>query len=207
MRQQAAVVVQRHRQFGQQGAGLEGALRSPQLGGQAQLAVFVLGAIGLLAVGLQQASAGAVGAGVQLDPEQAEGVHTHADCAVGVAGLVAQQEALGPLLRLALGGAVLAEVAVEVEVAQFQVGLAVGEEVGEDLGGEAEAEAQRGDNGGMTERGTAHREISWRGAVCEAGLAVVSAGVGSRSGSVACCYVGCADGAATDAIARIVPGV
>jgi hypothetical protein len=84
----------------------------------------------------------AVRAGVELEPEQAQGVQAHADAALGVAGLVAQQEALGPLLRVRLAGAALAIVTVEVEVAQFQAGLAVADEVG--LGAERQAGGDRG---------------------------------------------------------------
>ncbi|MNO93194.1 hypothetical protein D3C76_847910 [compost metagenome] len=130
LRQQPRVVGQHGGQLGQQGADLQHAAGGAQLGGQAQFAVVVGGAIDLLAVARQQAGAGAVGAGVELDAEQAEGVDAKADGACGVTGFVAQQEALGPFLLLGLGGAVLAEVAIEVEVAQFEAGLAVHEKVG-----------------------------------------------------------------------------
>ncbi|MNZ32984.1 hypothetical protein D3C78_503220 [compost metagenome] len=155
LRQQARVVVLDHRQLGQQGADLEHALGGAQLGGEAELAVFVLGAAGF-AVALEQAGAGAVGAGVELDAEQAEGIDAHPHGALGEAGLIAQEEALGPFLGLGLGGIVLAEVAIEVEVAQFQAGLAVLDELGLGDARQNDTGAKRGQGHGLGERGLAH---------------------------------------------------
>ncbi|MDT4855584.1 hypothetical protein FQZ97_899450 [compost metagenome] len=117
-----------------QGADLEQAAGGAQLGSQTQFAVFVLGAIGLFPVGLEQAGAGAVGAGIELHAEQAQRIDAHAHWAFGKAGFVTQQEALGPFLGLVLRGAVLAEIAVEVEVAHFQAGPGVLEEFGAGVG-------------------------------------------------------------------------
>uniref|UniRef100_A0A1I8ALT3 Secreted protein n=1 Tax=Steinernema glaseri TaxID=37863 RepID=A0A1I8ALT3_9BILA len=119
------VVGHQHRQPGYQGADLQHAVTGAHLGGQAQLAVFALGTARCLAVTLQQAATTAFGAGIELEPEQADGVHPNAQGALGKAGLVAQHKALGPFLGLGLRGLVLAKVAVEVEVAQFHAGLAV----------------------------------------------------------------------------------
>lgn len=92
-------------------------------------AVVVLGTVGGVAVALQDAGADAVGAGVELHAEQADGVHTEADRAFGVAGFHFQHEALGPFFGLGLTVAG-AEVAVHVEVAQVDAGLAVFDEGG-----------------------------------------------------------------------------
>ncbi len=80
-------------------------------------------------MGGQQAGAGAVGAGIKLDPEHAQGIHAKADGAVGVARLQVEHEALGPFVALGLlrAGAV-AKVAVEVHVAGFQGRATVFEE-------------------------------------------------------------------------------
>ncbi|MNE64514.1 hypothetical protein D3C80_1599310 [compost metagenome] len=139
MRQQARVIGQQHRQLRGQGAELEHAVGRFELGRQAQFAILVLGALGRLVVALEQAGTGAIGTGVELDAELAEGVDTDANHAVGIAGFVAQQETLGPLVLFGLGGVCLAEVAVEVKVAQLHFGRAVCEEVGVGLCGEAAA--------------------------------------------------------------------
>ncbi|MDT4841879.1 hypothetical protein FQZ97_757550 [compost metagenome] len=143
LRQQAAVVAHQHRQQRLQGAELEGALRGAQLGGQALLGVFVLGAIGCFAVGFEQAGAGAVRAGVELQTEQADGVHADTDGAFGITGLQAQDKALGPFLGFVAGGCGVAEIAVEVEIASIQAGLAVVDKGR--AGGRAQAD---GDTGG-----------------------------------------------------------
>ena len=153
--QQAAVVGHDHRQLGGQGADLQGALRRPQLGGDPCLAIVVLGAAGL-AVALEQAGAAAVGAGIELHPEQADGVDAETDGALGVTGLVAQEEALGPFLGLGLAGAFLAEITVEVEVAEFDAGLAVLDELGMGQGWDGNAGTQRGKSHGTGDRGHAH---------------------------------------------------
>jgi hypothetical protein len=99
------------------------------LAGQAELGIFV-GGLAVI-VGRQQAGAGAVGAGVELDAEHAQRIQAKAHGAVGVAGLEVEHEALGPFVALGLlrAGAV-AEVAVEVHVAGFEGGRAVFEEGG-----------------------------------------------------------------------------
>jgi len=88
-------------------------------------------------------------------PESSLTPSSDADGPFGVAGFEAQQEALGPFLGLGLWSAVLAEVAVEVEVAQFQRAFAVLDELrlGEPRKGES---AQRGQGHGTGERGAVH---------------------------------------------------
>ncbi|MNP03889.1 hypothetical protein D3C76_957870 [compost metagenome] len=81
----------------------------------------------------QQLGAGGAAAAIELDAVQAEHVHADADGARGEAGSGVEDEALGPFLGLALG-AVADEVAVQVEVAQVEVGLGVFEETA--VGGE-----------------------------------------------------------------------
>ncbi|MNN38938.1 hypothetical protein D3C81_1529580 [compost metagenome] len=125
MRQDAAGVGLHGRQFRDQGAVLEFAGRHLDLGRQAQAAEFVGGTA--IVVHRQQAGAGTVGAGVELEAEHAQGVQAETDRAWRVAGAQVEQEALGPLLALGLAGTV-AEVAVEVVVLQCQVGLAVFDE-------------------------------------------------------------------------------
>ncbi|MNX85723.1 hypothetical protein D3C86_1175740 [compost metagenome] len=149
LRQQARVIGQQHRQLRGQGAELEHAVGRFELGRQAQFAILVLGAFGRLVIALEQAGAGAIGTGIELDAELAKSVDTDADHAVGIAGFVAQKETLGPFFLLGLGGIGLAEVAVEVEVARFQPGRAVCEEVGVSLCGEAGAGQEQGEGGGF----------------------------------------------------------
>ncbi|MCY1491845.1 hypothetical protein D9M68_256430 [compost metagenome] len=155
LRQQTAVVGLHHRQLGHQGADLQGALRRAQLGGQAEFAVFVVGGLTGLRVTLEQAGAGAIRAGVELETEQADGVHADADGALGVAGLQAQQETLRPLFLFGLRGAFLAEIAVEVEVAQLQAAFAVLDELrlSQTWNGQS---AERGQGHGTGERGGVH---------------------------------------------------
>ncbi|MNE29098.1 hypothetical protein D3C80_1225670 [compost metagenome] len=149
LRQQARVIGQQHRQLRGQGAELEHAVGRFELGRQAQFAILVLGAPGRLAVALEQAGASAIGAGIELDAELAEGIDTDADHAVGITGFVAQQESLGPFFLLGLGGISLAEVAVEVEIAHLQPGRAVFQEVGMSLCSEAAAGQEQGEGGGF----------------------------------------------------------
>ncbi len=129
LRQQAAVVAHHHRQDGLQGADVQGGGGQFGLGRHTGGAVVVLGTVGGVAVALQDAGADAVGAGVELHAEQADGVHAEADRAVGVAGFHFQHEALGPFLGLGLAGAGT-EITVHVEVAQVDAGLAVFDEGG-----------------------------------------------------------------------------
>src|SRR5690554_8140597 len=100
-----------------------------QAGGQAQLAVLVHGTA-VAGAALENAGAAALGAGVQLDAEQADGIHTQAKAAGCVAGVPFGAHALGPFVGLALGCRRVAEVAVEVQVAQAEAGSSVLEELG-----------------------------------------------------------------------------
>ena len=126
--------------------------------GQAQLGILVGGAA--IVVGGQQAGAGAVGAGVELDAEHAQRIHAKADGAVGVARLQVEHEALGPFVALGLLGAgAVAKVAVEVHVAGFQGRAAVFEEGG--LGKRRKAGKGGGaGKGGLGQAGKTHRRAS-----------------------------------------------
>ncbi|MNG04773.1 hypothetical protein D3C84_879280 [compost metagenome] len=81
----------------------------------------------------QQASAAAATAGVELDPEQAKGINTKPDSARCKSRLVIQQKSLGPLGSLALRrpcrfgtqAMLVAEILIEIDVAQLQLELAV----------------------------------------------------------------------------------
>ncbi|MNC40961.1 hypothetical protein D3C75_897040 [compost metagenome] len=73
----------------------------------------------------EQAGTRAIRAGIELDALKAQGIETHANQTFGVSRFIAQQETLRPLLLFGLRGIGLAKVTVEVEVAQFKVGLAV----------------------------------------------------------------------------------
>lgn len=114
----------------------------PQSGGQAQLTVFVLGMA--FSVCLEQAGAGPVGAGIELDAEQANGVESETYATLRVAGLPVYPYALGPLVGLALCCAGLAEIAIEIEVTQFQSGLAVFQKAGAGGNGQQAAKSDQG---------------------------------------------------------------
>src|SRR5690606_26265447 len=93
---------------------------------RAELAVFVRR---LLVTDRQQSGILALRSGVELHPEQADGIDAESDRPLGKAGLVIEQKALRPLVPLRLAGTVLSVVGIEIEVAQFQRGLAIGEEL------------------------------------------------------------------------------
>ncbi|MNP11364.1 hypothetical protein D3C76_1035470 [compost metagenome] len=128
-------------------------------------------------MGRQQAGAGAVRAGIQLEAEHAQRVEADADGAGGVAGLEVEDEALCPFLALGLAGAV-AEVAVEIDVLGLQGGAAVfdeagglGErgEAGEGRGGgDARGDEPGGDAGCYSHFGSEHRVVSILVVVAEA---------------------------------------
>ena len=157
LRQQARVVGHQHRQLGHQGAGLEHAVGQLDLGGDAEVAVAVLG-FAAFTVALQQAGAAGAAAGVELQAESTDGIHAEADGALGVTGFVAQQKALRPFLGLGLAFAatLLAEIAVHVEIAQLHAGLAVFDEGGLANGRQSEAGAQRGEGHAAGKGGLAH---------------------------------------------------
>ncbi|MNZ74955.1 hypothetical protein D3C78_934210 [compost metagenome] len=137
LRQDAPVVGLQGRQFRDQGTDLQFGLGEFHLAGQAELGILVGGAA--IVVGRQQAGAGAVGAGVELDTEHPQGIEAKAYGTVGVARLEVEHEALGPFVTLGLLGAgAVAKVAIEVHVTGFEARLAVIEEGGL---------AQRGDAG------------------------------------------------------------
>ncbi|MNP42774.1 hypothetical protein D3C76_1365610 [compost metagenome] len=83
-------------------------------------------------------------AGIQLDAEQAEGVDTDADRALGEARGVVEEEPLAPLLLLGRCRRAFAVVRVDVEVAQGEAGLAVLDEAagGGLLGQQAKGDGQ-----------------------------------------------------------------
>ncbi|MCY1304843.1 hypothetical protein D9M70_546150 [compost metagenome] len=74
-------------------------------------------------------------AAVQSQAQQADGVQTYAHRALGIAGGEVEHEALGPFLGPALAGAArpVAEVVVEVEVAQTKAGVTIGHQVCENI--------------------------------------------------------------------------
>ena len=115
---------------------------------------------------LEQAGTGAIGAGVEFDAEQADGIETDADQTFGEAGFVAQQETLGPFLLFGLRGVVLAIVTVEVEVAQLEAGLAVLDKVSSGGGREADDAAGQQQSGsesaGVTVHGEAPLFLLWK---------------------------------------------
>ncbi|MNF53703.1 hypothetical protein D3C84_351030 [compost metagenome] len=140
--QQPGVVVHRHRQQRLQGAQAQGAFRGAQLGGQAQLAVVVHWLLRPRAE-RQQAGAAAVAAGIQLHAQLAQSIQAEANASLGEAGLEAGDETLAPFGGLGLGRPFLAEVAVDVDIAQLEAGLAIRDQVG---GGIAAADqGQQGD--------------------------------------------------------------
>src|SRR5690606_23295101 len=62
---------------------------------------------------------------VQLYAQQADSIYTKAYSAFRIARFHAQQEALCPFLLLGLSSTLLAEITVEIEVTQFQVGFCI----------------------------------------------------------------------------------
>src|SRR5690606_25342530 len=159
LRQQAGVVVHGQRQGRQQGAQAQYMAVQTQAGGQAQLAVLVHGAA-VAGAALGNGGAAAVRAGIPLDAKQAGGIHTQAKAAGGVAGVPFGAHALGPFVGLALGRRRVAEVAVEVQIAQAEAGAAVFEEFG--LGGQGpEAAAEQGDGDAFGQVESVHCAPSW----------------------------------------------
>src|SRR5690606_26766061 len=103
------------------------ALPRTRLGRQRHLAVFVRHvALGIMR---QNTRAGAVRAGIQLDPEGTERVDTEADATFGESRLQVEYEALAPLVPLGLGSALIAKIPIVVEVAQLEAGLGVPEKI------------------------------------------------------------------------------
>ncbi|MNZ87962.1 hypothetical protein D3C78_1068400 [compost metagenome] len=129
LRQDATIVGLQGRQFRHQRADFQFGGRDLYLAGQAELGILVGGAA--VIVGRQQAAAGTIRAGVELDAEHPQGIETKTHGTVGIAGLEVEHEPLGPLVTLGLLGAgAIAKVAVEVHVAGFEGRLAVIEEGG-----------------------------------------------------------------------------
>ena len=158
LRQNAPVVGFEDRQLGHQRTDFQLGGGDFYFAGQAQLGVFVGGAAVIM--GRQQSGAGAVGAGVELDPEHAQRIHAKAHGAIGVTRLQVEHKALGPLVALGLlGTGAVAKVAIEVHVAGFQGRAAVFEE-----GGLAERrEAGKGGGagkGGLGQAGKTNRRTS-----------------------------------------------
>ncbi|MCY1422465.1 hypothetical protein D9M71_381450 [compost metagenome] len=110
-----------------QGPNLDGALGRAQFGGEPGFAVLILGAMRHPPGDFEEPGPGPVGAGVELDAKQAYSIETNANRAFRVAGLETQHKTLSPLLRLGLGSTALTEIAVHVEIARIQIGLAVTE--------------------------------------------------------------------------------
>ncbi len=136
VRQQAAVVAHQHRDNRLQRAHVQRGGGQLGLRRQAGRAVVIRRFTGGRA--WQEAGAATAGAGVELDAEQADGIETKADRPFGIAGFHFQHEALSPLLGLGLSSARLPEVAVHIEVAQVDAGLAVFDEGGRSRVGHAQ---------------------------------------------------------------------
>ncbi len=145
LRQRAAVAGLDHRHLRDVRAIAQLGLGDLRLGGQAQAAELVRGAA--IVLHRQEVSAGATTAGVQLDAEHAQRIQADADGAFGEAGLHVEDETLGPLFALGLGGA-FAEIAVQVDVVGLQSCTAVFDERGlgerrQRGGGNGESETSR----------------------------------------------------------------
>ena len=132
--QQAPVVVLEQRQVRQLRAVFEHGLGHAHLGGQAKLGVLVGRAPRVMPAGWQQAAIAAIRAGVELDPEHAQGIQAKAHGAFGVARLQVENEALGRLLALGCAlrglGVAITEVPVEVDRARLELGATVLEKTG-----------------------------------------------------------------------------
>ncbi|MNF52083.1 hypothetical protein D3C84_334230 [compost metagenome] len=145
LRQDAPVVGLEDRQFRNQAADLQFGGGDFHFAGQAEFRVLVSGTP--VIVDRQQTGTGAVGAGIELDPEHAQRIDTKPHGAIGVARLEIEHEALGPLVTFGLLGAgSAAKVAVEVHVAGFQGRAAVFEEG-------SLADRRKAGNGGGTGQG------------------------------------------------------
>ena len=148
LRQRAAIVGAEDRHpF----ADLQFAVRDAQLAGHRQ-ASEVVGRAAVV-VDRQQLGAGRSLATIQLQAVETEDIEAEADAALGEAGAGVEDEALRPLLGLALAG-IADEVAVQVEIARGEAGLGVFEETlpGVDVpgmdwqaGAQAEGSAERAD--------------------------------------------------------------
>jgi len=80
----------------------------------------------------QQAAAGAIRAGVELDPKHAHRIQTKAQRAGRKPRLQLQQEALSPLAAPGLGGRVTVKITIEVEVTQLQTAFSIVDKTGLD---------------------------------------------------------------------------
>lgn len=121
--QQAAVVMGEHGQRRELVAVANHRIGDAQLHRRASLGQVIDRAA--VAVGIEEGAVVATPTAVELDAQQAEGIDTDTDGALGKAGLEGGDEALTP--HLGIGGIVL-EVAVEVRIAQQQLEAAVGNE-------------------------------------------------------------------------------
>ncbi|MNF72646.1 hypothetical protein D3C84_546280 [compost metagenome] len=145
LRQQARVVGRHARQLGHQAADLEHGLGDLGLEGGRRFGVFAWALVAESA--RQQVAAGALVGGIEFQAQTGIGIQTEANGAFGKAGLGFEDKALCPLFALGLlrcRG--VAQVAIEIEVAQLQAGFAVFDELGVSQGWQGEAGAQ-GDEG------------------------------------------------------------
>ncbi|MCY1444295.1 hypothetical protein D9M71_607560 [compost metagenome] len=141
LRQQTTIVGDDHRQFWLQGTQFQFSLGDLGFGSQAQAGEV----INRFAVGLARehsaaisVTRGAIGvnvaisaaARIQTHTQQADGVDTEANGALGVAGSETQIETLAPFFVFVRLGTPVTEVLVDVEVTQPQSSLAVFDETG-----------------------------------------------------------------------------
>ncbi len=110
-----------------------------------------------------QTAASAAGAAIELHPQKTERVNTKTNGALGIARLNAQQETLSPSfgLRLAASGrcgvsALVAIVAVKIEVTQFQASLGVFDEGGLSHGWDSQCCSQSGEGHAPGDGGLEH---------------------------------------------------
>ncbi len=120
---QAAGADGEHRRCGQLLAIANNRLPQPQLGCRAGPGVFVCRLVA--SMDWQVAGTPPPKTGIELHAQIAEGIDTQANGALGEAGLVVQQEALGPVLLVSTP---VAAITAEVIVAQGQRELAVVQE-------------------------------------------------------------------------------
>ena len=144
LRQHATVVGHDDRQFWLQGTDAQFGLGNLGFGGQAQAGKIVYSVVAVAwedraARRGAQCVAMLASAGIKFDTQQANGVHTKTDGALGVTGGEVQLEALAPFFNLALHACFfvgsracvrITVIVVDIEVTQLQRGLAVFDKAG-----------------------------------------------------------------------------
>ena len=139
LRQQAAIVAHQDRQIRAQVTVAQLGLGKTRLG-RRTTARPAVGGLAVI-VGDHRAAHMAAGAAVEGHAEQADGIQTKADGAIGETRLVIKDKRLAPLFGLRRCGSAVAVVVIEIEVAHVQVGCAVAQKISRGQGAQGNAQA------------------------------------------------------------------